>query len=66
MIKDALIENDRLLAVQEKLQGFLVDEVINPKRKHHYDLDTHLTNLAPPRVCRYISETTLEYMHIYI
>lgn len=36
-IKEALIEKDRLLAVQEGLCGFLMDEVINPKGRHHYD-----------------------------
>ena len=37
MVKDELIEKDRLLAVQEGLVGFLVDEVVNPARIHHYD-----------------------------
>ena len=37
MIQDALITKDRLLAVQEGLMGFLMDEVINPKGKHYYD-----------------------------
>ena len=37
MVGDTLIENDRLLAVQEGLMGFLLDEVVNPKGKHHYD-----------------------------
>jgi hypothetical protein len=35
--KDALIEKDHLLAIQEALVGFLMDEVINPQGKHHYD-----------------------------
>ena len=37
MIRDVLIEKDRLLAVQEDLMGFLMDEVINLKGKHYYD-----------------------------
>ena len=37
MVRDTLILKDRLLAVQEGLVGFLMDEVINPKGKHHYD-----------------------------
>jgi hypothetical protein len=36
-LRDALIEKDRLLAIQEALIGFLMDEVINPQGKHHYD-----------------------------
>jgi hypothetical protein len=35
--KEALIEKDRLLAIQEAHMGFLMDEVVNPKRKHFYD-----------------------------
>jgi hypothetical protein len=30
-------EKDRLLAIQEPLVGFLMDEVVNPQGKHHYD-----------------------------
>ena len=37
MVKDELIEKDHLLAVQEGLVGFLVDEVVNPAGKYHYD-----------------------------
>jgi hypothetical protein len=37
MVKDELIEKDRLLAVQEGLIGFLLDEVVDPAGKHHYD-----------------------------
>jgi hypothetical protein len=33
----ALIEKDRLLAIQEALMGFLMDEVVNPEGKHYYD-----------------------------
>ena len=49
MIRDQLIEKDHLLAVQEGLIGFLVDEVVNPKRKHHYDgypLDQPITSTS--------------------
>jgi hypothetical protein len=35
--RDALTENNRLLAVQEALMGFLMDEVVNPQGKHYYD-----------------------------
>jgi hypothetical protein len=37
MVKDEVIQKDRLLAIQESLMGFLSDEVVNPVRKHHYD-----------------------------
>jgi hypothetical protein len=35
--RDALIEKDRLLAIQDALVGFLMDEVVNPQGKDHYD-----------------------------
>jgi hypothetical protein len=35
--RDSLIEKDCLLAIQEALVGFLMDEVVNPQGKHHYD-----------------------------
>ena len=41
LIKEQLIEKDRLLAVQEGLMGFLVDEVINPKEKFYYTMGIH-------------------------
>jgi hypothetical protein len=37
MIRDAVIKKGRLLAVQEGIVGFLTDEVIDPKGRHHYD-----------------------------
>ena len=37
MVKNELIEKERLLAVQQGLVGFLMDEVVNPAGKYHYD-----------------------------
>jgi hypothetical protein len=36
MIRDAIIEKDRLLAMQG-LCGFIMDQVINPQGRNHYD-----------------------------
>ena len=36
-IRQSLIEKDRLLAVQEGLCGFLINQVIDPKGRHYYD-----------------------------
>jgi hypothetical protein len=36
MVKDTLIEKDHLLAVQESLMGFILDEVIIPAGKHYF------------------------------
>jgi hypothetical protein len=37
MKREALIEKDLLLAIQEALKGFLMDKVVDPKGKHFYD-----------------------------
>jgi hypothetical protein len=37
MVKDEVIQKDRILVIEESLLGFLLDEVVNPARKHHYD-----------------------------
>jgi hypothetical protein len=48
MVKDTLIEKDHLLAVQESLMGFILDEVIIPAGKHYFkgpaieELHSHL------------------------
>jgi hypothetical protein len=35
--REALIDKDRLLAIQEAPMGFLMDEVVNPQGKHYYE-----------------------------
>jgi hypothetical protein len=35
--RDALIEKDHLLSIQEALMGFLMDEVVNPQGKYYYN-----------------------------
>jgi hypothetical protein len=37
MVKDEVIQKDRLLVIQESLIGFLLNEVVNPIGKHYYD-----------------------------
>ena len=36
-IREELLPNDRLEAIQEELAGFLLKEVINPKGPFHYE-----------------------------
>ena len=35
-LREDLLPNDRLQAIQEELAGFLINEVINPKGAFHY------------------------------
>jgi hypothetical protein len=37
MVKDEVIQKYHLSAIQEILLGFLLEEVVNPAGKHHYD-----------------------------
>jgi hypothetical protein len=37
MVKDEVIQKDRLSMIQESLLGFLFEEVVNPEEKQHYD-----------------------------
>jgi hypothetical protein len=37
MVKDEVIQKDRLSAIQESVLGFIDEEVVMPTGKHHYD-----------------------------
>jgi hypothetical protein len=37
IIRDTIIEKDRLLVIQEGLCGFIMGQVINPQGRNHYD-----------------------------
>jgi hypothetical protein len=37
MVKDEVIQKDRLSAIQESLLGFIHKGVVMPTGKHHYD-----------------------------
>jgi hypothetical protein len=37
MVKDEVIQKDRLSAIQKSLLGFIHEEVVMPTGKHHYD-----------------------------
>jgi hypothetical protein len=37
MVKDEVIQKDRLSAIQESLLGFIHEEVVMPTGKHYYD-----------------------------
>jgi hypothetical protein len=37
MVKDEVIQKDRLSVIQENLLGFIHEEVVMPTGKHHYD-----------------------------
>jgi hypothetical protein len=47
MVKDEVVEKDGLLAIQESLVGFLLDDVVNLPEKHYYDRSKNYCD-APP------------------
>jgi hypothetical protein len=42
MVKDEVIEKDRLSAIQESLLGFIHEEVVMPTGKYYYDASKNL------------------------
>ena len=36
-MKEALLETEKIRAIQEQLCGFFMDEVVNPKGEFHHD-----------------------------
>jgi hypothetical protein len=37
MVKDEVVQQDRLSAIQQSLLGLIHEEVVMPTGKHHYD-----------------------------
>jgi hypothetical protein len=42
MVKDEVIQKDRLSTIQESLLRFIHEEVVVPTGKHHYDASKNL------------------------
>ena len=48
-MKEDLIEPERIIAIQEALCGFLLDEVINPKGEFHSDQRISVARADPKK-----------------
>ena len=40
-VREQLLPTERIRAPQEEIAGFLLDQVIDPKREYHYPLPPH-------------------------
>ena len=52
-IQQGLLKEERVAAICEGLIGFLMDEVVDPKREFYYDgrqLDTPISNTSTGRL----------------
>ena len=43
-MRDKLIPEEKIMAIQEQLSGFIVEEVIDPKGEFYYDRLSNIDN----------------------
>ena len=43
-MRDKLIPEEKIMAIQEQLSRFIVEQVLDPKGKFYYDGQSHIDN----------------------
>ena len=43
-MRDKLIVAEKIIAIQEQLSGFIVEQVLDPKGEFYYDGHSHINN----------------------
>ena len=43
-MRDKLIPEEKIMAIQEQLSGFIVEQVLDPKGEFYYDEHSHINN----------------------
>ena len=43
-MRDKLIPEEKIMAIQEQLSGFIVEQVLDPKDEFYYDGHSHINN----------------------
>jgi len=43
-MRDKLIPEGEIMAIQEQLSGFIVEQVLDPKDEFYYDEKSHINN----------------------
>ena len=43
-MRDKLIPEEKIMAIQEQLSGFIVEQVLDPKGEFYYDGQSHIDN----------------------
>ena len=66
-MRDKLIPEEKIMAIQEQLSGFIVEQVLDPKGEFYYVIKNEYTyaNIMEYVCIIYISTPTI-YMCIYI
>ena len=67
-MQDKLLPSDRILAIQEEIAGFLLDQVIDPKGEYYYPLPPPWTtcHCAPEAPRQHMQEKLYMYIHVYV
>ena len=43
-MRDKLISEENIMAIQEQLSGFIIEQVLDPKGEFYYDGQSHIDN----------------------
>ena len=57
---DILIPEEKIMAIQEQFSGFIVEQVLDPKAKFHYDEISNIDNSS-----KYDNIRVYIYIYIY-
>ena len=54
-MRDKLIQEEKIMAIQEQLSGFIVEQVLDPKGKFYYDGLSNIDNRSKyDNICVYM------------
>src|SRR6185312_8538783 len=68
-MRDKFIPEEKIMAIQEQLSGFIVEQVLDPKCEFYYDGLSNIDNRSKYdniRVCVYIYKIKNEYTYVNI
>ena len=66
-MRDKLIPEERIMAIQEQLSGFVVEQVLDPKGEFYYDGLFNIDNRSKYDNIRvYIIKNEYTYVNIYV
>ena len=61
---DKLIPEEKIMAIQEQLSGFIVEQVLDPKGEFYYGGQSHIDNRKYTRI--YVIKNEYTYVNIYV
>ena len=66
-MRDKLIPEEKIMAIQEQLSGFIVEQVLDPKGEFYYDGQSHIDNRSKyDNIHVYIIKNEYTYVNIYV